>query len=122
MALQRTLQPAEMAHAAALFRSAPPAAADGFWFRVAVPENAAMLNNSGLCGHQDAVWLLALITGDQRDALGMAFYSGREVPDLAPPALTDTSHLCGTFDYVPQLNEASANPGRDALALTLTRR
>jgi hypothetical protein len=101
LVLQNVLRPQQLTEAANVFGLPSASAAEGFWFRVAVPESAPMLGDKTLCGNAEAVWMLALAEGEQRDALTLAFYSARQTPDLAPPSPIGTSHLCGAYTYIP---------------------
>ncbi len=101
---QGMLQGPELAHALAVFKAPATMAATAFWFRVAIPDNAPMLDGSRLCGEKEAVWMLAVAAEDQ---LYLAFYSPAEAVELKPPASGDGQRLCAAFSFVPLVEEAS---------------
>jgi hypothetical protein len=89
----RRLTPAE---ASAAFGADINAAGTGFLYRVTVPAAKRFLHHNTLCGSDETQWMATYATGR---TMQVAFFSGETMPLITSDALSNSTSVCGTFEY-----------------------
>ena len=93
MAKVRTLEKAEIS---ALFDVDSTAAGDATLYRLTVPAAKKFLNKNTLCGAEDTQWMVTYVSGK---SLRLALFSGQKAPVFTFNAISNSTDLCGTFEY-----------------------
>jgi len=94
MVKARTLEKAEIS---ALFDVDSTATGDGTLYRLTVPAAKKFLNKNTLCGAEDTQWMVTYVSGK---SLRLALFSGQKAPVFTFNAISNSTDLCGTFEYV----------------------
>lgn len=87
------------AQAASVFDVAAESAGGGNLYRINIPGEKRFHRHSALCGGSDTQWMA---TWQADRELHVAFFSGSAMPVFTMGAISNSSSLCGTFDYVPE--------------------
>ena len=93
MVKARTLEKAEIS---ALFDVDSTATGDGTLYRLTVPAAKKFLNKNTLCGAEDTQWMVTYVSGK---SLRLALFSGQKAPVFTFNAISNSTDLCGTFEY-----------------------
>ena len=93
MVKARTLEKAEIS---ALFDVDSTATGDGTLYRLTVPAAKKFLNKNTLCGAEDTQWMVTYVSGK---SLRLALFSGQKAPIFTFTAISNSTDLCGTFEY-----------------------
>lgn len=89
----RDLEPGELS---AVFDVDSNSTIKGHLYRLNVPANKKFLHKSGLCDGEDTHWMVAYAAGN---TLHLAFFSSEKVPTFTIDAISNSSSMCGTYDY-----------------------
>jgi len=90
----RSLEKAELGAAFDADTNVPGA---GNLFRLNVPAARKFLHKNSLCGAEDTEWMATYTTGR---SLRIAFFSGEKPPVFTLSAISDSTDLCGVFEYI----------------------
>jgi hypothetical protein len=90
----RDLEPAEVS---AVFDADSNATNKGHLYRLNIPASKKFMHKSTLCGTEDAVWMATYVEGR---SLKLAFFSGQKAPVFTLDAISNSTDLCGTYNYV----------------------
>jgi len=90
----RDLEPGELS---AVFDVDSNSRVKGHLYRLNVPAAKKFLHKSTLCGAEDTHWMAAYAEGN---TLHLAFFSSEKVPTFTIDAISNSSSMCGTYDYV----------------------
>jgi hypothetical protein len=94
MVKARTLEKAEVS---ALFDVDSTANGDGSLYRITIPASKKFLNKNTLCGAEDTQWMVTYVSGK---SLRLALFSSQKAPVFTFAAISNSTDLCGTFEYV----------------------
>ena len=94
MVKARTLEKAEIS---ALFDVDSTATGDGALYHLTVPAAKKFLNKNTLCGAEDTQWMVTYASGK---SMRLALFSGQKAPVFTFNAISNSTDLCGTFEYV----------------------
>ena len=94
MVKARTLEKAEIS---ALFDVDSTATGDGSLYRLTIPASKKFLNKNTLCGAEDTQWMVTYVSGK---SLRLAFFSSQKAPTFTFAAISNSTDLCGTFEYL----------------------
>ncbi len=90
----RSLEKAELG---ATFDADTNAPAAGSLFRLNIPAARKFLHKNSLCGAEDTAWMATYVTGR---SLRIAFFSGEKPPVFTLSAISNSTDLCGVFEYI----------------------
>ena len=90
----RSLEKAELGAAFDADTNVPGA---GNLFRLNIPGARKFLHKNSLCGAEDTEWMATYTTGR---SLRIAFFSGEKPPVFTLSAISDSTDLCGVFEYI----------------------
>ena len=90
----RSLEKAELGAAFDADTNVPGA---GNLFRLNIPAARKFLHKNSLCGAEDTEWMATYTTGR---SLRIAFFSGEKPPVFTLSAISDSTDLCGVFEYI----------------------
>jgi hypothetical protein len=93
MVKARTLEKAEVS---ALFDVDSTATGDGTLYRLTVPAAKKFVNKNSLCGAEDTQWMVTYVSGK---SLRLALFSSQKAPVFTFNAISNSTDLCGTFEY-----------------------
>ncbi len=93
MAQIRDLTPAERSAAFGVDLNAPGV---GSLYRLNIPGDKRFAHKNTLCGGEDVTWMATQSDGNR---LQIAFFSGSQSPVLTQDALSNSTALCGVFQY-----------------------
>jgi hypothetical protein len=93
MVKARTLEKAEVS---ALFDVDSTATGDGTLYRLTVPAAKKFVNKNSLCGAEDTQWMVTYVSGK---SLRLALFSSQKAPIFTFNAISNSTDLCGTFEY-----------------------
>jgi hypothetical protein len=93
MAKVRTLEKAEIS---ALFDVDSTATGDATLYRLTVPAAKKFLNKNTLCGGEDTQWMVTYVSGK---SMRLTLFSGQKAPIFTFNAISNSTDLCGTFEY-----------------------
>jgi hypothetical protein len=93
MAKVRTLEKAEIS---ALFDVDSTATGDATLYRLTVPAAKKFLNKNTLCGGEDTQWMVTYVSGK---SMRLTLFSGQKAPTFTFNAISNSTDLCGTFEY-----------------------
>jgi hypothetical protein len=94
MVKARTLEKAEIS---ALFDVDSTATGDGTLYRLTIPASKKFLNKNTLCGAEDTQWMVTYVSGK---SMRLALFSSQKAPVFTFNAISNSTDLCGTFEYV----------------------
>jgi hypothetical protein len=87
----------EKAELSAAFDADSNANGSGSLYRLNVPAAKKFLHKNSLCGGEDTNWMATYVTGR---SLQIAFFSGQKPPLFTLDAISNSTDLCGVFEYV----------------------
>ena len=90
----RSLEKAELG---AAFDADTTVAGAGNLFRLNIPAARKFLHKNSLCGAEDTEWMATYATGR---SLRIAFFSGEKPPVFTLSAISNSTDLCGVFEYI----------------------
>jgi hypothetical protein len=90
----RSLEKAELG---AAFDADTNVAGAGNLFRLNIPGARKFLHKNSLCGAEDTAWMATYVTGR---SLRIAFFSGEKPPVFTLSAISNSTDLCGVFEYI----------------------
>ena len=93
MARIRDLAPGE---ASAAFDLDSNAAGSGGLYRLSIPASKVFLHRNTLCGSEETQWMASYVTGH---SLHLAFFSGAKMPVFTLDAISNSTDLCGIYNY-----------------------
>ncbi len=93
MVKARALDKAEIS---AVFDADSNAPGDGALYHLTIPASKKFLNKNTLCGGEDTQWMVTYVSGK---SLRLALFSGQKAPVFTFNAISNSTDLCGTFEY-----------------------
>jgi hypothetical protein len=97
----RRLEGRDLGYAAKLLQATLSDQTRGEVYKTYLSANVHLQGTNTLCGRNATSWVVVLRTVDRNGGsnLDLAFFSGREQPDLTPTAISNSKELCSTFWY-----------------------
>jgi hypothetical protein len=89
----RDLEPAEVS---SVFDADSNSGAKGHLYKVGIPAAKKFLHKNTLCGAEDTQWMATYVEGN---TLNLAFFSGQKPPTFTLDAISNSTNLCGTYNY-----------------------
>ncbi|QNI35056.1 hypothetical protein H7849_18090 [Alloacidobacterium dinghuense] len=89
----RDLEPGEVS---SVFDADSNSGHKGHLYKLNIPATRKFMHKNTLCGAEDTQWLATYVEGN---SLNLAFFSGEKAPVFTLDAISNSSHLCGTYTY-----------------------
>ena len=86
----------EKAEISAVFDVDSTAIGDGALYHLNIPASKKFLNKNSLCGAEDTQWMVTYVSGR---SMRLALFSGQKAPTFTFNAISNSTDLCGTFEY-----------------------
>lgn len=68
----------------------------GELYRLSIPADKKFLHRNNLCGNEETQWMATFASGK---SLRVAFFSGGSMPVFTIESISNTTNLCGIFNY-----------------------
>jgi len=68
----------------------------GHLYKLDIPASRKFMHKNTLCGAEDTQWMATYVDGR---TLHLAFFSGQKMPVFTLDAISNSSALCGTYEY-----------------------
>ena len=86
----------EPAQVSAVFDVDSNTGGKGHLYKVDIPAMKKFMHKNTLCGGEDTQWMAAYAEGH---TLHLAFFSGQKAPVFTMDAISNSTALCGTYEY-----------------------